>query len=263
MRQSANRWIKNLKTFFSSIKSNVIAFLLLLLSWFFLGLLISDSNIIPSPFLVIWNFFDFFTVHFVTDHLLITLFRVLIGFIIAFILGTGIGLLDYMLSKKVSLNSYFIMLQTIPGVVLVIICIRIFGLGSVVPVFLIAFFTLPIIAVNTFNALTKKSRHLEDYIISLGGGRKNLLLDLYLPLLVPTMRSNVTIGLGLALKIIILGEFVGSQNGIGHLLNIETYYYRMDKVFFYLLIIFLIMLIVQIFTTYIFKTLLKKFSYQN
>ncbi len=263
MTQSISHSTKNLTAFTTSIKKNGIAFLLLLLSWAILSLVVYDSQIIPSPFYVIANFFDYFTKEFVTDHLLSTLFRVLIGFVIALVLGTGIGLFDYILNKKVSINSYLIMLQTIPGIILVIIFIRLFGLGSAVPIFLISFLVLPIIAVNTFNALSKKSRDLEDYIISLGGRRKDLLKDLYLPSLVPTIKSNVTIGLGLSLKIIMLGEFIGSQNGIGHLLNIETYYYHMDKVFFYLLVIFLIMFVLQILSSYIFNTSLRKYLYQS
>jgi ABC-type nitrate/sulfonate/bicarbonate transport system permease component len=65
---------------------------------------------------------------------------------------------------------------------------------------------------------------LEQYLISIGAQKHHFLGYLYLPSLVPTLLSNLSIGMGLAIKVVLMGEFIGSQDGLGYLLNVARMY---------------------------------------
>jgi ABC-type nitrate/sulfonate/bicarbonate transport system permease component len=82
-----------------------------------------------------------------------------------------------------------------------------------------------------------------------------------LPLLIPTLQSNLTLGFGLSLKVVILGEFIGSQDGIGYLLNVSKVYFKMDEVFFYLFVILAMMVCFQIGQNIVFTSFLGKYFY--
>ena len=75
------------------------------------------------------------------------------------------------------------------------------------------------------------------------------------------MQSNLTMGVSLALKVVVLGEFIGSQNGIGYLLNVAKIYFNMPAVFFYLTVILLIMLLFQIAEQLLFALVFGKYFY--
>lgn len=242
--QSENRSLKNLKIFSSHFSNHVFALLLYFLIWLVLSFFIPAD--IPSPFSVFSDIGDAAGENYIQAHFLPTLLRTLGGFLTAFALGSGIGLLSFMLRAGDYINTLLIFFHISPGLVIGIILLGIFGAGSAVPVVLIIFLVTPLISINTSNALLKRDTLLEDYIIVSGGKRTDLLLDSYLPSLAPAIRSNYTIGFGLALKVVVLGEFIGSMTGIGYRLNVAYVYMNLDEVFFHFTVILLIMLFFQI-----------------
>jgi NitT/TauT family transport system permease protein len=183
------------------------------------------------------------------------------GFFLAFILGTLFGILAFSLHRQQYLNTLMVLFQVLPGTILGIIFLLVFGIGSNVPIALVAFLTLPTISINTSNALFKRSLLLEQYLLTIGGTVTHRIQYISIPALIPTFQSNLSIGFGLSLKIVILGEFIGSQEGIGYLLNLSKIYFKMDEVFFYLFTILLIMICFQIGQNLLFSIFLEKYFY--
>ncbi|MCF7885519.1 MAG: ABC transporter permease subunit [Candidatus Marinimicrobia bacterium] len=253
--------MKHIKIFFSTIKENLIAFFAFLIIWQISSLFFQDF-IVPSPILIFNNFETL-----ITDSLLnnleITIFRILTGFSIAFIIGSIIGFLSNLFRIRESVNTVLILFQVLPGTVLGIIYLLIFGQGNAVPVAMIITLTTPLIAINTGNSLLNINQELEDVVYSLGGTYWDAIRSVHLPALVPVLRSNGTLGLGFALKIVILGEFIASETGLGYLLNVSKIYFNMRSVFFYLLLIIIIMLIFQIIINLIFVIFFEKYLFQT
>jgi len=218
--------------------------------------------IVPSPFAVLGK-----TPHFlrqgIFSHLTITIFRVLIGFFCAFLIGTITGVLSILINKSLYLNAFMALIQVIPGTILGIIFLLVFGVGNCVPIALVVVLVLPLIAINTSNSLANRNEKMEQYLVSIGGRRRDLYHHVFLPLLIPAFQSNLTIGFGISLKVVILGEFIGSQSGIGYLLNVSKIYFRMDEVFFHLSVIIAIMICFQITQSFLFSVLGKKYFYPN
>jgi NitT/TauT family transport system permease protein len=251
--------MKRLTPFFISIRNNVVAFVLFLALWFVLSFFFA-AYVVPSPIAVFRNAGSYLSQEFL-QHFAVTIYRVGAGFLYAFCIGTLLGLAASAINKTQHLNTLLVLLQVIPGTILGIIFLLIFGIGSRVPIAMVSFLTLPVIAINTSNALSKKSYLLEQYVHSIGGTRRHLMRYIHIPALIPTFQSNLTIGFGLSLKIVILGEFIGSQDGIGYLLNLSKIYFKMDEVFFYLFVILLIMVCFQIGQNILFTVFLGKYFY--
>lgn len=253
--------MKHLKIFFISIRNNLIAFALFIASWSLLAIFF-DDYIIPSPWAVYQVSGQLGTMQFL-QHLQATLYRIFWGFTGAFILGTIIGLISYSFRIKDYMETTMVLFQVLPGIIIGIIFLMIFGIGDLAPIALIICLTTPLVAINTATTLLKKNLLLEQMIIVSGGGRFQIIRDLYIPSLIPTLRGNCTIGMGSAVKIVVLGEFISSENGIGYLLNVSRIYFNMNEVFFYLVILLVLILVFQILITIFFMIFFQRFLYPD
>jgi NitT/TauT family transport system permease protein len=254
--------MKSSAHFFTAIRNDVIGLALFVILWGILAIFF-PPYILPSPVAVLAETSLYLNYDFL-HHLAVTLYRVLAGFAWAFGLGSLLGMAAYSFGLTIPHNSFMSAVQVMPGTIIGIIFLLMFGIGHQTPIALVAFLTLPTIAINTANTLGKKNTSLEHYLISARGRRSHLVRYLYLPALVPTIQSNLTIGLGLALKVVILGEFIGSQDGLGYLLNVARVYFRMKEVFFYLFVILLVTVVFQIAQNSLFTTKwLKKYFYPD
>lgn len=251
--------MKRLHPFFIAIRNNAFALLLFMLLWSGCALFF-PAYIIPTPLDVFRHIETYLEAEF-PAHLAVTLYRVLVSFVLAFSIGTGLGILAALWKKQEHLSTLMVLFQVIPGTILGIIFLLVFGVGHAVPIALMTFLTFPVIAINTANGLLRKNLLLEQYVRSIGGRRSHLIRSVYVPALIPIFQSNLTIGFGLSLKIVILGEFIGSQEGIGYLLNLSKLYFNMQAVFFYLFVVVAIMVCFQIFQHVVFATFLGKYFY--
>ncbi len=187
--------------------------------------------------------------------------RAAVGFALAFGGGSALGTAAFTLHLTEHMNSFMVALQVIPGAILGVILLLILGIGSWVPIALVALLTLPTIAINTANALTRRNIALEHYLLSAGGTRRHLVKHLYLPALIPTFQSNLSLGFGLALKVVILGEFIGAQEGIGYLPNVAAIHFDMKAVLTYLGVVLLLSALFEIGQSFGFAMFLEKYFY--
>jgi len=90
-----------------------------------------------------------------------------------------------------------------------------------------------------------------------------ILTHVYLPAIIPSAHSSLSLGFSLAIKVIVMGEYIAAQDGIGYLLNRAQVTLNMREVFFYLLVLFSLTLIFQIILSFFFSKILKKYSFSN
>jgi NitT/TauT family transport system permease protein len=247
------------KTFISVPVNETVGVLIIIAAWGLLSLFY-PAYIIPSPLAVVMNWGSILPADF-TGHALITLIRVLVGFILAFIAGSLLGGLAYHRKTFKSVNALMMALQVIPGTILGIIFLLMFGLGSITPILLVAFLTVPMMTINTVNGLMKCNQNLRQYLHSIQASRGEVLRYIYFPALVPVLQSNISLGIGMAVKVVVLGEFIGAQNGLGYLLNNARILFNMKEVFSYLLVLMLFMLFCQSVQNLFFSLFLRKYTY--
>jgi putative hydroxymethylpyrimidine transport system permease protein len=152
-------------------------------------------------------------------HTLVTLEEIIVGFILAFILGVGLALLMFhfpVLEK--SLFPIVIGSQTIPVFAIAPLLVLWFGYGlssKVVMAALIVFFP---IVVNTLDGLKGADPDEVNLLRILKANRWQILWKVRVPSALPFVFSGCKIGISVSTIGAIIGEWVGSKEGLGYLM---------------------------------------------
>ena len=154
---------------------------------------------------------------------IVTLKEVVLGFSLAVVLGIMIAAAIFFVPiAKRTLYPLMIGLQSIPKIGLAPIIIVWFGYGltsKVVMAFLFAFF--PII-ISTLGGLAATPRHLEEHFTALGASGWVAFWKLRVPFALPSFMDGCKVAMPLAVIGAIVGEFVGSNDGLGNLILLAT-----------------------------------------
>lgn len=148
-----------------------------------------------------------------------TLLSVLFGFALSVMVGIPVAL-TIVLNRTAErlLMPIVVMSQTIPKVAIAPILIMWLGFGllpKVAVTFLITFFP---IVVSTAVGLKSVETDMLDLVRSMGAGRLRLVLHVQMPTALPHIFAGLKIAICLAVVGAIVGEFVGSDHGLGYLL---------------------------------------------
>ncbi len=248
-----------LREFWNSIKKSLLGLLILLGVWTIVSFIYEDY-VVPSPLKVFSSFITLLEEKELGYHYYLTLYRLFIGFLISFFLGTFIGIISFILRVNNYIENILSLLQVVPGVIVGSFFILFYGVGSFVPIGMIIIMITPIVATNTVNGLLDHTKELVEVINVFGGNALDIIKHVYIPKLLPVFKTNFLVCTALSLKIIILGEYVGCQDGIGFLFNNARIFYNMNEVFTYLLMIILTAVAFQIFIQAIFLFYWKKIN---
>lgn len=247
------------KIFWNSIKKSLYGFLTIIGLWFILSLFF-DEVLVPSPVKLIINIPEIWSGNDVWYHYGLTMYRLLVGFIISFLSGTFIGIFSYYVRINNYVENVMTFLQVVPGVIIGTILILLSGSGDGVPIGMIIVMITPMVATNTVNGLLDRPKELVEVINVFGGGMRDIITHVYVPKLIPIFKMNLLVCTALSLKIIILGEFIGCDNGIGFLFNNAKLFFNMSEVYSYLLLIIVTALSFQVLIQGLFVIVWRKFS---
>jgi NitT/TauT family transport system permease protein len=148
----------------------------------------------------------------------------LFGCLVGFILGLIAGLKQ---NVRRVLEPMRWLLMSVPPVVLVVVCMIWFGMGSAQTIFATSLLILPIMYVNTIAGIES----VESQILEMGRVyRANftmLLKEIYLPGIGGPVLAGLTLSAGLAVRIVVLAEVLGAYSGVGYAfsvarINLET-----------------------------------------
>jgi NitT/TauT family transport system permease protein len=156
-------------------------------------------------------------------HGLYTLSSVLIGFAASIAIGVPIAF-GIVLSRSIERLTmpFLVMSQTIPKVAIAPILVVWLGFGilpKIAIVFLISFFP---IVVSTVVGLKSVETDMIDLVRSMGARTGKIMLRVRAPSALPQMFAGFKIAVCLAVVGAIVGEFVGSDRGLGYLLLTST-----------------------------------------
>jgi NitT/TauT family transport system permease protein len=101
-------------------------------------------------------------------------------------------------------------------VVLVVVSMIWFGMGSVQTIFVTALLILPIIYVNTTAGIQAIDARILEMGRVYGAGTWLLLREVYLPGLGGPVLAGLTLAAGIGIRIVVLAELLGAYSGIGY-----------------------------------------------
>ena len=150
---------------------------------------------------------------------LVTLTEVFWGFIIAMLLGVPIAALVFFSSAaKRTVYPFLVALQSIPKIGLAPLIVVWFGYGlasKLIMAFLFAFFP---IVIATLGGLASTPAHLEEHFRALRASPIQAFWRLRVPAALPNFLDGCKVAMPLAVIGAVVGEFVGSNDGLGNLI---------------------------------------------
>ena len=153
-------------------------------------------------------------------HLQATFSAALLGLVLGLVVGTVLGFaaaLVPLLSEL--LEPVMILFNAIPRVILAPLFVIWFGigLGSKVAVAFLLVAVLTFFAV--YSGIKEVDVRLVERVRTLGGGRRVLLREVYLPSVSSWVMSNLKVAVGFSFTGAVVGEFVAASRGLGYLLS--------------------------------------------
>jgi NitT/TauT family transport system permease protein len=188
--------------------------------------------VLPSPTAVWQKFVQVLIDGTLFHNTLITLLEVLLGLFAGSSLATLIG---YLLARSTSLEKmlspFLVASQAVPTVAIAPLLIIWFGSGMSSKVLICALTVFFPILVNTIIGFRAVPANLRDLMHSLRPNRWQMLRYLEIPAALPILFGGLRIGATLSVIGAVVGEFVGSNQGLGFLINVGRGQYDMPLVF--------------------------------
>jgi NitT/TauT family transport system permease protein len=195
--------------------------------------------LIPPFSDVIIKTWEMFQNGYMTEHLLISLFRASSGFIIAVIIAIPLGFLlgGWFRYINLTLDSLFeVLSQTNPFLLFHIIIIFL-GIGELPKVFIITWACIWPIMFNTIYGI----KNINPVIIKAGRGfglrRVKLFWKIVFPSVTPSIFTGIRISAGYSLFMLIAAEMMGASKGLGWLISASEENYDVLTIFSSVLVI--------------------------
>jgi len=177
----------------------------------------------------------------------ITLERTVIAYTMAVIVGIVLALLMHRFSFfKRAFRPLITLIQATPPVVWIALAVIWFGVAEdLTPIFLIFIVSMPVIFVNIFQGIEEMNTDLIEMAEAYSTPRLRILKEIYLPSLLPSLVSALSIAFAFAWKSSVFAEFIGSSSGIGYQLSRANSMLATDKLFAWTIVLLLFMVFVE------------------
>jgi ABC-type nitrate/sulfonate/bicarbonate transport system permease component len=161
----------------------------------------------------------------------ISVARVLGGFAVAALVGTGAGVaLGTRPRLAAPVSTVVELLRPIPPIAWIPLAVLWFGIGNAAAVFIVALGAFFPIFLNAFEGVRRVRVAVVHAARSLGADRRLLLTDVLLPAALPQVLTGLRIGLGIAWTSVIAAELVGAQSGLGYMIQLNRILLQTENV---------------------------------
>ena len=235
-------------------KKGAAVIIVLLLLWIVLAAQINNEFMLPLPFDVFKQMLVQLTSPAFYQAIVMSLYRSLSGLAIAYGCALLLGLLcGYYRWLAELFAPIYLILKSIPNISYILIAL--IWTNNETAVRLICFMILfPMIYANVLSGIKSIDQDLLDVARVYPESMPNILFRVYLPLILPYLKAALSTGAGLAFKVGVMAEIIGSGSpGIGRQLQICRSNMDMSGLFAWTLWIILLLA----FTEFISKKIMK------
>ncbi len=180
---------------------------------------VGDRRFIPAPTDIFSQFVQVTASGELIEHTLVTLYRVLTGYVIGAVPAICVGLLMAM-SKPVRIffDPLIACLFPIPKVALMPLLLLAFGFGDASKIALVAIAVFFPVCVNTYTGAANIEKIYWDVAKNYGASQWVLFRRVILPGALPTIFAGLRIALAVAFIVLVASEFVATKSGLGYMI---------------------------------------------
>ncbi len=203
----------------------IAGYVLFIGAWAFISTL-TEPYILPSPVAVLRKMGEVVGRDDFWINVSATLRHLAIGFTLAFVIGTAIGIAmgrsEYW---DAFFRDYVMLTLTTPGLVFALVCVMIFGLMGIGPIVAIVLTSFAHITVNVVEGVRAIPRDLMDMATAYGVDRRTRIRSIVLPAVAPFLFTAIRYGFAIAWKITALTELFGQTDGVGIQIRVEFLFF--------------------------------------
>lgn len=161
----------------------------------------------------------------------ITVIESILGFVIGTLAGSLVGLgLWYSRFVARLVEPFIVAINSVPKIALAPIVILWFGTGFVSKVALAVSLTALVALIAAYQAARDADPDLQALLASMGASKTRVFAHVIVPSTLPAIIGMFRINIGFALVGAVVGEFISSQAGLGHLIYNASSLYDLDTV---------------------------------
>ncbi|MBD1879628.1 MULTISPECIES: ABC transporter permease [unclassified Coleofasciculus] len=176
-----------------------------------------------------------------------SLFRVLSGFSLAALIAIPLGILMGTFSSIRALMEPIIgIVRYMPAPAFIPLLILYFGLGEEPKILLIFIGTLFFNTLMVMDAVKFVPKELLETSYTLGGQRKQVLLQVIFPFILPSIIDAGRVNMAASWNLVIVSELVAATEGLGRRISVAQRFLKTDEIFAGLIVIGLIGLTIDL-----------------
>lgn len=207
-----------------------------------------DTFFLPTPLAIFASLWSLIVSGDMTTHLGISIGRAAAGFALGGSLGLILGLLTgFSRKSEIFLDPTVQMLRMIPHLAIAPLIILWFGFGETSKVLIIAkgaFFPL---YVNTFLGIRSVDKKLFEVSKVLQYSRFQQIMRLIIPSSLPNILMGLRLSLAVSWLGLVVAELIGSQSGVGFLINLAKQSSLTEQIFVGVLVFAVVGMMVDLF----------------
>jgi NitT/TauT family transport system permease protein len=207
--------------------------------WQFTSTFLVQDFILPPPAVIAEEMWRIITSDQMVTHFAATLKNIAIGFSLAFVLGTVIGIaMGRSRWWEAFLGDWVMVTLTTPGLVFALVCAMVFGLGPLGPIVCVVVTSFSYVAVNVVEGVKAAPKDLGDMARAFRVPQYRVLRHVLLPFLAPFSFTAARYGFSVAWKIATLIEVIVGTEGIGFMMRREFQSFNMAGFLAWVLLFF-------------------------
>ncbi|MGP9812832.1 ABC transporter permease [Rhodopseudomonas sp. NSM] len=160
-----------------------------------------------------------------------TLYEAIIGFVVGTIVGSILGLaMWYSIFVARMVEPFIVALNSVPKIALAPVILLWFGTGLLSKVVLVVSMTALVALIAAYQAAKDADKDLQSLMVSMGGSKHQIFYSVIIPSSLPAIIATFRINIGFALVGAVVGEFISSKRGLGHLVYNASSLYDLNSV---------------------------------
>jgi NitT/TauT family transport system permease protein len=161
----------------------------------------------------------------------ITMFEATLGFVLGTLVGSVLGLsLWYSPFIARTVEPIVVAFNSVPKIAFAPIIILWFGTGLTAKVALAISLTSIVALIAAYQAAKDADQDLQGLMVTLGANKHHIFYGVIVPSSLPAIVATFRINVGFGLVGAVVGEFISSQRGLGHLIFTASSLYDLNTV---------------------------------
>ncbi len=179
-----------------------------------------DKFFVSQPTVLAAQIAEWVRTGFIFRHLWVTMEETIIGFVLGTALGVAVGFAFAHWEKLAHIfDPLMVALNAMPRVVLAPLFILWFGLGLLSKVVMVISLVFFVVFFSTYTGIREVDRDLINNARILGASQRDLIRHVLLPSALTWIFSSLRTSVGFALIGAVVGEYLGSSEGMGYIIS--------------------------------------------